>query len=416
MKTTVLPSAYNGTIKANPSKSVMQRVIAIAALSSRPTVISNVDKSKDSLAAIGVIKAMGAKVDITEYFIKVIPQNQLVNPIWNVGESGLSARMFAPIAGLFEEEITIVGKGSLLKRPMYSVIEALKQLGLNVEHNDYLLPLKIKGRIKNFDLKLDLSSGSQLLTGLLIAMSRAGKKSIISVKNLKSKPYIDLTSCVLTSFGNRIVNNDYKRFEVNGDSILGRDEFEVEGDWSGVAFHLVGAAISGRIEIAGLNPNSKQSDKAILDVLHMAGARIKIESNTVVVEENKLKSFEFDATDAPDLFPPLAALAVFCEGISKIKGVSRLKHKESDRYSTIKEEFEKIGVKVERQGDFMLVHGGTIPKGAKVHSHNDHRIAMMLGIIGLKSSGEIEIEKSECIAKSYPGFFEDYVVLGGKTK
>lgn len=412
MRTIIKPSRFKGELNANPSKSVMQRVIAIAALSSDETLISNIDRSKDSMAALDVVKAMGVGVEIEEDNVRIMPSKSLKNGIWNVNESGLSARMFAPIAGLFKEDVTITGKGSLMKRPMHAVIESLEQLGLEVEHNNSFLPIVVKGQISNYNLNLDLSSGSQILTGLMIALSKAKKDSVILVKNLKSKPYIDLTSCVLTSFGNRINIENYKKFEIPGNAKLGRKEFEVEGDWSGVAFHLVGAAINGSVKIQAINPKSKQSDKAILEVLKSVGAKIEVNKRSVYVEKGKLNSFEFDATDAPDLFPPLAVLAAYCNGVSRIKGVSRLQHKESDRYTTIKVEFEKVGIKVEKEGDFMLIHGGQ-PKGALVDSHNDHRIAMAMATLGLKSSGSIEIENSECISKSYPHYFEDFKRLGG---
>lgn len=414
MKTTVKPSQYKGEISANPSKSIMQRVIALAALSDTPTVIKNMDKSNDSMAALGVCEAMGCDVNIKGDSVVVNPAKTPKHNVWNVGESGLSARMFAPIAGLFEEDITITGKGSLLKRPMNTVIDALEKLGLEVKHNGGYLPLEIKGEITNYNFELDLSAGSQLLTGLLIALSKAKQDSEIKVKNLKSKPYIDLTKCVLAAFGARIENDDYKRFFIPGNSILSRAEFTVEGDWSGVAFHLVGAAISGSVKINGVNPKSKQSDRAILDVLGHVGAEVIKGKNSVFVKKNELSAFEFDATDAPDLFPPLAVLAAYCSGKSKIKGVSRLKHKESNRYDTIKTEFEKLGIKVEQDGDFMIIQGRK-PMGGKAYSHNDHRISMALAILGLKAAGNIEIENSESINKSYPGFFVDYKKLGGRS-
>jgi len=260
-----------------------------------------------------------------------------------------------------------------------------------------------------------LSSGSQILTGLMIALSKAKKNSVINVSNLKSKPYIDLTVCVLTAFKNRIRNSNYKRFEISGNASLQREEFEVEGDWSGVAFHLVGAAISGKVRIENINPNSKQADKAILDVLKNVGADVMIDKRVVEVGKRQLKAFEFDATDAPDLFPPLAVLAVYCDGVSRIKGVSRLQHKESDRYATIRQEFEKVGIRVEKEDDYMLIYGGQ-PKGATVDSHNDHRIAMAMATLGLLAAGNIEIENSGCVSKSYPGYFEDYVKLGGERR
>ncbi len=412
MKITVKPSEFNGEIWANPSKSIMQRAVVLSALSSKEVYISNPDFSADSLASLGIAENMGATIIKDDDFVIITPGQKIKNTVWNVGESGLSARMFAPVAGLFDDDITITGEGSILKRPMNSVVLALQQLGLQVEHKDYFLPLTIRGKISNNNLELDLSSGSQLLTGLLIALSKSEKDSTIKVKNLKSKPYIDLTICAAKGFGAEIINNEYKYFSVEGNRHFERKKFNIEGDWSGVAFHLVGAAISGKAVITGINPVSKQADRAILNVLKQAGANIKIKHNKVTVEKSRLQSFEFDATDCPDLFPPVAVLAAYCEGQSKIKGISRLKHKESNRYKTLKEEFSKLGINIFSDADYMIIKGKK-PQGAKVFSHNDHRIAMALATIGLKAIGDIIIDNAECVNKSYPDYFLDYEILGG---
>jgi len=412
MKITIKPSEFNGEIWANPSKSIMQRAVALSALSNGEVFISNPDYSADSLASIGIAESMGATVTKDEDYIIINPSNKLNNSVWNVGESGLSARMFAPVAGLYKEDITIAGEGSILKRPMNTVVEALEKLGLEVEHNDYHLPLIIKGTISNHKLELDMSSGSQLLTGLLIALSKAGRDFNIRVKNLKSKPYIDLTMCVAKGFGAQISNNRYEEFFIKENREFTREKFNIEGDWSGVAFHLVGAAISGKAIITGINPKSKQADRAILDVLDQAGAYIKIKHNKVTVEKSELSSFEFDATDCPDLFPPVAVLAAYCDGVSKIKGISRLKHKESDRFITLKQEFGKLGVQITAEDDFMVVEGRK-PSGGTVFSHNDHRIAMAMATAGLGSTGDIVIENAECVSKSYPDYYLDYEILGG---
>lgn len=415
MKIITQPSKFKGKIRANPSKSIMQRVIALGALSRKSLIIENRDNSKDSNAALNIAVSIGAKVKIKEDIVFIDPSQKLKDNVWDVGESGLCARMFAPIAGLFEEDITITGEGSLLSRPMNTVVNGLQQLGLEVEHNNNFLPLTIKGKIKNYKLKLDSSSGSQFLTGLLISLTQADQKSDIKVKNLKSKPYIDLTTCVLEGFGATISNDNYTHFQIEGNQKLKRNKFIVDGDWSGVAFHLVGAAISGKAVINGINPKSKQSDRIILDILKDVGAKIKIKHNKIIIEKGELSPFEFDATNSPDLFPPLAVLASCCKGTSYIKGISRLKHKESNRYETIKKEFVKLGIRIDKSGEVMIIKG-EIPSGGIVNSHNDHRIAMALATLGLIARGNIEIKNAESVNKSYPDYFSDYKILGGKLK
>jgi 3-phosphoshikimate 1-carboxyvinyltransferase len=229
-----------------------------------------------------------------------------------------------------------------------------------------------------------------------------------------SKPYIDMTLQVLEKFGIRIENDNYRKFTIPGKQKYKPCSFEVESDWSGGAFLLVAGAINGDITIHGLHPDSKQSDKAILMALDKAGAQISITDNSVSIRKSELKSFEFDATEAPDLFPPLAVLAAYSKGISGIKGVNRLIYKESDRAAAIVEEFAKMNIKVEVTGDYMLITGGTI-KGAHVTSHDDHRIAMAEAIAGLGATDKVFIKDSQCVGKSYPGFFNDLRKMGASV-
>jgi 3-phosphoshikimate 1-carboxyvinyltransferase len=239
----------------------------------------------------------------------------------------------------------------------------------------------------------------------------ADKDSEIKVLNLKSKPYIDMTLQVLERFGIRINRTEYTRFRIEGNQRYCSQKFEVEGDWSGGAFLLVGGAINGEITVNGLRPDSFQSDKAILTVLDNVGARVSIRDNSIGISRSDLKPFLFDATESPDLFPPLVALASYCKGISSIKGVSRLVHKESDRASALAAEFGKMNISIELIDDTMFVTGGKVT-GGQVDSHGDHRIAMAAAIAALGASGRISIRASHCVNKSYPDFFEDLRHLG----
>jgi 3-phosphoshikimate 1-carboxyvinyltransferase len=174
----------------------------------------------------------------------------------------------------------------------------------------------------------------------------------------------------------------------------------------------VAGAIAGEITIKGLNVFSSQADKAILRALTMSEAVISIAEDQIVIGPGKLKAFHFDATDCPDLFPPLVALASFCDGTTVIEGVSRLAHKESNRGLTLQEEFGKMGIEITLQDDLMLVKGGTGVNAATVHSHHDHRIAMACAVAALRADGETRIEEAEAINKSYPTFYDDLKKLG----
>jgi 3-phosphoshikimate 1-carboxyvinyltransferase len=244
-----------------------------------------------------------------------------------------------------------------------------------------------------------------------MALPVAENDSLVIVENLKSKPYIDMTLQVLERFGIRIDRTDYSRFSIPGSQIYQPQKFEIEGDWSGGAFLLVAGAINGEITVKGLRPDSRQSDKAILNVLDSAGARTTIMENSIGVKKSKLRPFFFDATESPDLFPPLVALATYCRGTSTIKGVSRLIHKESDRSAALVNEFGKMNVKIEADGDKMMITGGKVT-GAEVSSHGDHRIAMAAAVAALAASAKVIIKDSQCVAKSYPAFFDDLRHLG----
>ncbi|MFY8166010.1 MAG: 3-phosphoshikimate 1-carboxyvinyltransferase, partial [Sediminibacterium sp.] len=193
-------------------------------------------------------------------------------------------------------------------------------------------------------------------------------------------------------------------------------EYTVEGDWSGAAFLLVAGAIAGPIKIKGLQLDSTQADKAVLQALQSANATISYEKDGIFIGpnalNNELVAFEFDATDCPDLFPPLVALAANCKGISKISGVSRLAHKESDRGITLQTEFKKLGIQIELKGDIMWIHGGTGIQASTVFSQHDHRIAMACSIAALNSNGPVEITDAEAVNKSYTDFFEHLACLG----
>ena len=405
------PSHLKGTVKAPSSKSMTQRAIAAGLLATGNSIIHNPSYCDDSLAAMSMAVGLGARVEPSPDRLLIHGTGELKEAKLNCGESGLAIRMFSPIAALYSEEILITGANSLRKRPMKMIEEALSQLGVQCQTTNGLLPLSLKGPLQGGKCTIDGSVSSQLLTGLLMALPLAEKDSEVTVINLKSSPYIDMTIQILKDFGINIVNKDYKHFYISGNQKYRACEYTVEGDWSGAAFLLVAGAINGEIAVTGLHQSSRQSDMAVLNALKDAGASVKAEKDTFLVRASELKAFSFDATHSPDLFPPLAALASYCKGTSTIKGVSRLIHKESNRADTIRTEFGKLGIGVEISGDIMTITGGRV-KGARVESHEDHRIAMAMAVTALKADGRVYIKDSQSIAKSYPAFFDDLRSLG----
>ncbi|MBL7725246.1 MAG: 3-phosphoshikimate 1-carboxyvinyltransferase [Chitinophagaceae bacterium] len=431
MKVTIHPSKLSGIIQAPASKSSMQRACAAALLRKGETIIHNPGHSNDDKAAVGIIKALGAEVEHMKEALRVTSHG--IHPVEkeiNCGESGLSIRMFTPLVALSDKEITISGSGSLVTRPMDFFDEILPKLGVKIKSSNGKLPMLVQGPLLPVNIEVDGSLSSQFLTGLLMAYGASPNPSAggaselesstvtIKVRNLKSKPYIGLTMDVMKKFGLNVPENkNYAEFIFHNEYPINQStnqpiNYTVEGDWSGGAFLLVAGAIAGPITVRGLDLASTQADKAIVDALMAANAGIAMDAKGIQLHPAEMNGFYFDATDCPDLFPPLVALAAYCKGNTTIKGVSRLTHKESNRALTLQDEFDKMGVTIDLQDDNMVIHGGGIVKGADVHSHHDHRIAMACVVAGLKADSEMIIEEALAVKKSYPDFYNDLKKLG----
>lgn len=408
----VKPSVISGSVVAPASKSMMQRGIAAAILANGTSVLHNYTSCNDSESALRIANNFGCKVVVEGKTVTIEGGIKQVPSQLNCGEAGLGIRMFTPIAALCENAITMNGEGSLRTRPVSMLEAPLRQLGAEVSSNNGLLPITVKGPLKGGKAMVDGSMSSQMLTGMLFALPCAQNDSLLEVSDLKSKPYIDMTLNVMHAFGVEASHEEYKIFRIKGAQTYRPTDFNVEGDWSGAACLLVAGAIGGKVRVENIFTQSQQADKEILKAIEAVGAVVRCEENAVVVEKSELRPFEFDATECPDLFPPLVALASHCCGKSTIKGVGRLKFKESDRAAVLRNEFAKLGVQIDLVDDTMIVSGGRV-SGGRVHANNDHRIAMATATAAIAAIGNVEIENPECIAKSYPDFFDDFAKIGG---
>ncbi len=410
MDKTVSLGSANGTITPPSSKSYAQRAIALALLAEGRTTLRNIEFCKDTRSAISCIEALGAKVSyLDESTIAIDGGLHPVTDTLMVGESGLATRLFTPIASLNSTPICIKGEGTLLHRPMMMMIEPLRRLGVEVRDGGGHLPIEVKGPIHGGNIEVDGSFSSQFITGLLLALPLAKEDTTLHVRSAVSTPYIDMTIDTAKRFGVEIMHHegDYSEFYIEGGQKYTPADLAIEGDWSGASTMLVAGAISGRVTVKNLSTLSKQADTAICRALERAGAGIIIEGDSITVNKRRLRSFSFDATNSPDLFPALAALAAAAHGQSTIIGTQRLLHKESDRAETIRQEYEKLGIEVDiSEENVMKIRGGEIHP-ATVFSHNDHRIAMSLAVSALRCKGDVTIENAECVEKSYPTFFED---------
>lgn len=406
-----------GEIIAPSSKSHTQRAIALAIINSGETILKGVGFADDEKVAIAIAKQLNADVKVKNDVVKITsnPDNIFSKKknnkeVFSVGESGLSARMFTPILALKSNPITISGEGSILKRPMRFFEDYFPELDVQIKSQKSCLPIEIKGPLKVKSIAVDGSFSSQYITGLIyafVAGSFDGSVKI-TIENPKSIPYINLSLEVLAQFGVELLFKDNEIIFEKHKPLKGNKLIQLEGDWSGMAFYAVLAAIRGELTLKNLSSKSNQADVAVLEVLKSFGAIIKESKEGITITSKDRSAFNFDATNAPDLFPPLAVLAVFGKGISKIKGIHRLKHKESNRAEGIKANFYKLGVNVDLdyKNDEMKIKGGQEINAATVDSLNDHRMAMAVAIIGALTEKEITIERAEAVNKSFPRFYD----------
>lgn len=402
-------SNLEGELKAPPSKSLMIRAIAAGLLSEKNLIVENFKPCEDSETAISVAEKMGAKIKKNRGAI--IVDGKLSNNekrVVNCRQSALTLRLFSAIAAISGGETVLQGEGSLTSRPVKMMGKTFSDLGVEFSTQKGVVPVRIKGPIKSGKAIVEGSESSQFLSGLLMTLPVIKGDSLLFVNRLKSTPYIDMTIEILDYFGIDIENRGYEEFFIRGGQKYGKARYVVEGDWSGASFPLVMGALKGKVGIRGLNPESLQGDRRILTLLKQTGSYVEVKRDLISVKKDRLKPFTFNASDCPDLFPPLVVLASGCIGKSYISGAKRLKFKESNRSEALIEEFGKIGVRIELSDDnIMEINGTGKVLGGSVSSHGDHRIAMALISASVISDGEMIIDDVECINKSYPGFFDD---------
>ncbi len=407
MNKTVKPSHVAGTVCVPCSKSYAQRAFAAALLANGESILEGIELCDDTKSAIRVIGSLGAKVHpIAPSTYAVQGGLDPVEETINTGESGLSTRLFTPIAALCDRRITVTGKGTMLRRPIGMMIRPLENLGVEVVSNGFL-PISVKGPIRGGQTEVDGFVSSQFLTGLLTALPLAENDTTLFIETLNSIPYINMTIDTARRFGIRIEHNDFHEFYIPGNQSFTPTNFRIEGDWSSAAFMLVAGAMTGEVTVKNMKAVSMQADVAIIDAMSAAGAEIVTTENEITVRRRNLHGFDFDATHCPDLFPILTVLAAGCEGKSVFKGVKRLIYKESNRAEAIVSEFTKMGIDIELiDEDYLQVNGGNI-HGAKIDSRNDHRIAMAAAVAALSSDSPVTIRHAEAVAKSYPDFWLD---------
>ena len=400
-----------GKILIPASKSDGQRAILAAALAKGTSEILNIGESDDVQSMLRNVQLLGAEVEINGSSVAITGTKQFPENIeLNVGESGLGLRLLTSICAAHDGMQILNGEGSILTRDQSFFENHFSLMGVEATSNSGKLPLEIKGKLRPGNYTVDGSESSQYISGLLMALPLLNGDSVLTVQDLKSKPYVEMTLETLRAFGIKIQSQANSYF-IKGNQEYQATDYTVEADWSSASYWLVAAALGHDLRLSGLNRNSKQADKALLDVLELANCKIIIQNGEIKVDGAQRKAFDFDATNCPDLFPSLVTLAAFCNGISRIKGAHRLINKESNRCLVLQKEFAKLGLNIELKNDEMIIHGGQQLKSTEVDSNNDHRIAMCLAIAATRINNGLIINGAEAVSKSYPDFWRDLSLM-----
>lgn len=419
MKIKIYPSKCSGEIKIPSSKSMGHRAIICASLANGKSIISNLDYSDDILATIDGMRKLGANIQCEKdrLIIEGIENfDSLKDKIIDCNESGSTLRFFIPIFSLTGEKISFIGKNRLLKRPQKIYEKIFKEQNLYYFQDED--KIEIKGKLKAKEYFIDGNISSQFISGLLFTLPLLEENSIININPpFESASYIDLTMEVLKEFGITINKVTPLRFEIQGGQKYVAKDYKVEGDFSQLAFFAVLGALNNNLKCTGVNLNSKQGDKAIIDILKKSGVKIEEIEEKYLVQKGKIKGCEIDLGDCPDLGPILNVLAMYGEGEFKIFNAGRLRLKESDRISAMEEELKKLGVEIETTEDEIKILGKKNYLGnIEVFGHKDHRIVMSLAIAGTMLEKPIIIDGAEAVEKSYPKFFQDLESLNIKIE
>ena len=393
MNIKITPKNLEGSVLAIPSKSVAHRALICAALSDKSTKINNLFSSKDIVATIGCLKALGAKFENGVMY----PMEKKDAAVLPCNESGSTLRFMLPVALSLGGEFELEMQGRLPERPLSPLYEELIIHGciISSQGKNTLLA---KGALTSGVYTLPGNVSSQFITGLLLSLPiLSGDSEIRILGELESAPYIDITRSVQEKFG---VKSEFENntFYIKGNQkYKSPGEFTVEGDWSNGAFwHCADALSEKKVECTGLDSASKQGDKEIVNILKNLPCRV-------------------DAKNIPDLIPAVCAVASLTKGETVIHGAKRLIIKESNRLLAIHDTLSRLGADITLTDDGMIINGKDTLEGGSVQSFNDHRIVMMAAIASIKCTLPVIIEGAQAAAKSYPHFFEDFRKLGGEA-
>ncbi|MCR5485233.1 MAG: 3-phosphoshikimate 1-carboxyvinyltransferase [Clostridiales bacterium] len=413
----ITPTVLSGEIDAISSKSDIHRALICAAFSDKPTrIFIHGDISDDVLSTINCLKAMGAEITSESDNIFVIPVKKPGGEITlDCGESGSTLRFILPVAAAAGDDFTVTGRGRLPDRPILPLISLLREHGCIVSSDK--IPCSSQGKLQGGKFETAGNISSQFISGLLMAfplLSEGG--TVVLTSPLMSSGYVDMTIGTMKKFGVTAQKSDGIYSVPGGQKYSSDGEYFAEGDWSNASFWLCAGALSGGIVCRGLDAFSFQKDRTVADIIEGAGAKISKDENSLRVEpSDSLLPFEADASEIPDAVPCLSVLAAGAVGTSRIYNIERLRLKESDRVMSVFKMMRSLGADIKLSENAFVINGKGRLSGGTVDSFNDHRIAMAAAVASVICENEVVIKDAGCVKKSYPGFFKDLNMLGGKT-
>ena len=415
MNTSVCTHKIGGSIKAIASKSVAHRLLICAAFANKPTKILCEETNLDIEATVACLSALGAKIEREPPYYNVVPvrlDSIIKGSVLPCNESGSTLRFLLPIVAALGANSAFAMQGRLPDRPLSPLREELLAHSVNISGKN---PLRTDGTLDGADFFIDGSVSSQFVSGLLFALSLLDRECRLTVTGaLESAPYVDITCDALALFG-APVRKDLNVYTVCAKGIFtSPSTVEVEGDWSNAAFFLALGALSGNVEVSGLNAESSQGDRAIIDILRAFGADITYRSLTgsYVAKASSLTGIDVNASQIPDLVPIIATVASVAKGTTRIYGASRLRLKESDRLESVYSMLNALGANISKTDDGLIINGSERLRGGTVSSFGDHRIAMSAAVAASVCEESVTVIGAEAVNKSYPSFWTDAQTLG----
>lgn len=412
MDAIIKPTKLKGDVVIPPSKSLAHRAIICASLAQGRSVVSNVSMSDDIIATVDCMRNLGANIISHGDKLEVVGIAKRLDRelTFDCNESGSTLRFMLPIALSLNGGVNkFVGRGKLGERPMDIYKDICMSQGIAYEDRSLQNPQRhldivVKGNLKSGKFIVDGGVSSQFITGLMFALpTLEGDSEIVINGKLQSVGYIDLTLTALCQFGIEILNEEYQRFYIKGGQKYAPCDYYIEGDYSQAAFFEVADYLGNDVRQIGLNKDSLQGDKVIVDFVE------KLRSSGA---DERLV---FDGEDCPDIIPIFALACCLREGHTDIINLARLRIKECDRLKATAAELAKLGADIVESDTSLSINGVENLRGAEVESHGDHRMAMTLAIASTRAIGEVKIIGAHSVSKSYPNFFDDFIRLGGRV-